>query len=76
MLWATLLSVAIHHGEAADPTLLAWIKTRLDDLLNLGPWTVVIVLGIFITAMPVAVVGFYLLQQRRRVGTDNRQPSP
>jgi len=76
MLWATLLSVSFHHGEVADPTLLEWIKTRLDDLLNLGPWAVVIILGIVIAAIPVGVVAFYLLQQRRQVGRNNRQPSP
>ena len=64
MLWATLLSVAFYHGEVAAPTLLEWIKTRLDDLLNLGPWTVVIILGIVIAAIPVGAVVFYLLQQR------------
>ncbi len=59
------MSVAAHHGEAADPTLLAWIKNRLDELFNLGPWTAVILLGVVIAAIPLSVVGFYLFHRRR-----------
>ena len=59
-----LLSLAAHHGEA-DPILLQWIKDRLDQLLHLGPWVVVALLGLLILAIPVGVVAFYLAQQRR-----------
>ena len=72
MLWALLMSVAAHHGEAADPRLLEWIKDRLDDLLGLSPWTAVVLLGVVIAAIPLGVMGFYLFQQRRQAGSDSR----
>ena len=65
-LWPGLIcKVLSHHGEPADPTLLTWIKHRLDQLLELGPWTVVGVLGVLLVAMPVALVVFYLVQRGR-----------
>lgn len=62
--WTLWLGVARHHGEAADPTLLEWIKGTLDHLLRLGPWTVVLLLGAFIALLPLGLVGFYIWQQR------------
>jgi hypothetical protein len=62
-LFETLLSLAAHHGEA-DPELMAWIKNLLDDIIGLGPWPVVIALGVIILGLPAAVVGVYLVQQR------------
>ena len=62
---AILLSLAFHHGETADPELLVWIKQRLDLLLGLGPWTIVALVAMLIVAFPVALVLFYLLQNRR-----------
>ncbi len=65
MFWGVILSVARHHGEAADPVLLEWIKATLDQILNLGPWTLVALLGSLILLMPLGLVVFYLFQQRR-----------
>ena len=62
---AILLSLALHHGEAADPELLIWIKQRLDLLLGLGPWTIVALVAMLIVAFPVALVLFYVVQNRR-----------
>jgi hypothetical protein len=67
-----LLSVLAHHGEAADPDLLHWIKGVLDHLVVAGPWLAVAVLGLSIVAIPAAVVALYLWQ-RRRGSPDNRQ---
>lgn len=64
--------VAVHHGEA-DPDLLAWIKARLDQLLGMGPWTIVTLLGLLVLAIPLGIVVFYLTQ-RRRAGSPTRQP--
>jgi hypothetical protein len=64
MWWRILLSVASHHGEA-DPALLEWIKGVLDRLIGLGPWVVVILLGLLILMIPLGVIGFYLAQQRQ-----------
>ena len=65
MLWMLFMSVAAHHGEAADPTLLAWIKNRIHELFNLGPWSAVILMGVIIAAIPLSVGGFYLFHRRR-----------
>ena len=65
MPWKVLWSVASHHSEPADPDLLDWIKDFLDSFLGFGPWTVVVLLGLLIVAIPLGVMLFYLLQQRR-----------
>ena len=65
MLPQWLWSVALHHGEAADPDLLEWIKDRLDHVFNLGPWSAVTILALIIMLIPISIVVYYLLQQRR-----------
>ncbi len=65
MSWSILLSALIHHGEAADPALLQWIKETLDHLIGLGPWTVIIIIGFLILLMPLGLIAFYLVQLRR-----------
>ena len=62
---AILMSLALHHGEAADPELLQWIKDLMDQILGLGPWTIVAFVGLLIVAFPTALVLFYVLQNRR-----------
>ena len=51
-----LLPILLHHGEAADPTLLRWIRERMDAILGVGPATIVVVLGVLIVAFPVALL--------------------
>ena len=63
-----LWSMAAHHGEAADPRLLGWIKHLLDQMIGLGPWTVVAGLGFIVVAIPVVVVAIYLIQRGRNPG--------
>ena len=63
-MWSVILTVNAHHGEA-DPALLAWIKDLLDQLIGVGPWTVVVLIGLLILAMPAGLASLYLLQQRR-----------
>ena len=65
MLPKWLWSVAAHHGETADPDLLEWIKDRLDNIFNLGPWTAVAVLALIIVLIPLSIIVIYLIQQRR-----------
>ncbi len=75
--WAILLSAAGHHGEAADPDLLEWIKGFLDHAFDLGPWTVVAILGLLIVSIPVGISAFYLWQQRRsRPTADSPEDRP
>ncbi len=65
-LWPGLIcKVLSHHGEPADPTLLAWIKHRLDQLLDFGPWTVVGVLGLVLVAIPVGLMILFWTQRSR-----------
>ncbi len=72
MLKLIIWSIAAHHSEAGDPDLLAWIKSRLDQLLHLDAWAVVALLGLILLLIPVSVVTLYLVQ-RRRLGFDPRR---
>ncbi len=54
-----------HHGEAADPELLAWIKQLLDHVLGSAGWVVVAIVGLALVAFPIGLILFYLTQQRR-----------
>ena len=76
MLPTWLWSISAHHSEAVDPDLLEWIKDRLDHILNFGPWTIVAGLSVLIILMPVSIIAFYLVQQRRQsaVAPDQREP--
>ncbi len=65
MPWATILSVPLHHGEAADPELLAWIKQLLDQVLGSAGWVVVVIVGLALVAFPIGLVLFYIRQMRR-----------
>jgi uncharacterized membrane protein YcfT len=65
MFLIALLTGFSHHGEAADPHLLKWIKDTLDHLLGVGPWEAILSLGLLIVMIPVIVVAVYVLQQRR-----------
>ena len=60
-----ILPVLLHHSEPADPTLLVWIRERIDAILGLGPATIVLILGALIVAFPVAL-GLWVVIQRRR----------
>ena len=65
MPWPVILSVPRHHGEAADPELLAWIKQLLDHVLGSAAWVIIAVVGLALVAFPVGLILFYLTQQRR-----------
>ena len=62
----SLLPVLLHHSEPADPTLLAWIRDRIDAILGLGPATIVLILGALIVAFPVSLGAWVVIQRRRR----------
>ncbi len=65
MPWATILSVPLHHGEAADPELLAWIKQLSDHVLGSADWVIVATVGLALVAFPIGLVLFYIAQLRR-----------
>ena len=54
-----------HHGEVADPELLAWIKQLLDHVLGSVAWVVAAIVGLALVAFPIGLVLLYLTQQRR-----------
>ena len=60
-----LFQLLAHHSEAAHPDLLDAIKDRLDTIFNVGPTTVVLVLGLVIVAIPIGILLLYALQKRR-----------
>ena len=61
-----LLPILLHHSEPADPTLLQWIRERIDAVLGLGPAPIVLVLGALIVAFPMVLGAFAVIQRRRR----------
>ncbi len=65
MPWPTTVSVPGHHGEAANPELLAWIKQLLDHVLGSAAWVIIAVVGLALVAFPVGLILFYLIQLRR-----------
>ena len=65
MPWPIFLSVPGHHGEAANPELLGWIKQLLDQVLGSAGWVVVAIVGLALVAFPIGLVLFYITQLRR-----------
>lgn len=61
-----LHSLAAHHDEIADPDFLEWLQIQLNHLIQWGPWPVILAVGALTIALPIAIIAFYLYQQRRR----------
>lgn len=55
----------LHQGDAADAELIHWLKDRMDEILGLGPWTMVGAMGAIVIAIPLAIGLFYYYQHRR-----------
>jgi hypothetical protein len=72
---ALLQFILAHQGDSADPELLHWIKDRLDQIVGAGPWLIVGVIIAIMVAIPLSIVLFYLIQQRRQRSAV-RKPSP
>ena len=51
----SLLGSLLHHAEAIDPTLIEWIRQKIDDITGLEPGSIVAILGVVILAFPVAL---------------------
>ena len=60
-----LSSILLHQGDAADPELIHWLKDQMDQILGLGPWVMVSLMGAIVIAIPVAIGVVYFYQQRR-----------
>ena len=58
--------ILLHHSEPVDPTLLQWMRERIDAVLGLGPAPIVLFLGALIVAFPIALGAWVAMQRRRR----------
>ncbi len=65
----------LHHSEAIDPTLMDWIRHKIDDIVGLEPVTIAIVLGAVLATFPI-VLGLFALRARRRLPADPPGPLP
>ena len=54
--------------------MLEWIKHRLDQIFDFGPWTVVVIFGLVLMAIPLAMVAIYLSQRRHLSPAQNDTP--
>ena len=59
-----LLSIAGHHSDVSDPTLLEWIVDKFTDIVNVAPLVVVIVIAVIVVAMPIAIPTLALRARR------------
>ena len=57
--------ILAHQGDSADPELLHWIKDRLDGIFGSDPWVMVVLMGLFILAIPLSIGILYLIQTRQ-----------
>lgn len=57
------LSALTHHSEPGDPVLLGWIKDQIDAMIGVGDFGMVMVLGAVIIAIPLGILGFFMLQR-------------
>ena len=59
------LGLILHHSEYVDPTLIDWIKDKIDQIFGVGPTTIVIVLGLVTVAFPIGLMALALRRARR-----------
>ena len=60
-----LLWVPAHHGEPGDPVLLEWIKHQIDAMSGLGDWALVAISAAIVVAIPIGILGFFVIQRVR-----------
>ncbi|MCH7593164.1 MAG: hypothetical protein IIB27_01475 [Chloroflexi bacterium] len=53
------------HSDYLDPTLLDWIRHKIDDVFGLGPETIVAVFGLMVIAFPIGLMALALRRSRR-----------
>lgn len=61
----TFGSILAHHSEAVDPTLVEWIRHRIDAVVGLDPVAIVLLLGALIVLFPAGLVALVWLERRR-----------
>ena len=62
---ASSLGLLLHHSESVNPTLVEWIKDKIDDIFGLGPATIVVILGALTLAFPIGLMALALRRARR-----------
>lgn len=60
-------STLAHHSEAVDPTLVEWIRHKIDDVLGLDAVSMVLLFGALIVVFPVGLLTLVWFR-RRRIG--------
>jgi hypothetical protein len=60
---ANPVGTLLHHSEPIDPTLWAWLSTKINHVLGLSPGVMVLILGAAIVLFPVVLI---VLVWRRR----------
>ena len=56
-----LLAPFSHHEAPGDPTLFEWIKERIDLLVDLDPFGLVILFGFLVLIVPVLIIFTYVI---------------
>ena len=59
-------AILAHHAEAVDPTLVDWIRHRIDAVIGLEPVAIVVLLGALIILFPVVLM-LIVWRNRRRL---------
>ena len=59
------LIVPLHHEAPGDPTLMEWIKERMDGVIGLEAEAMVVIFGLLVLLIPVGILATYALQRRR-----------
>ncbi len=58
-------SIVAHHSEPVDPTLVEWIRHKIDDVLGLDASVMVLLFGSLIVLFPVILLTLVWFQRRR-----------
>lgn len=58
-------NVLAHHSEAVDPTLVEWIRHKIDDIVGLEANVIVLLLGIVIVLFPLGLLTLVWRQRRK-----------
>jgi hypothetical protein len=62
------LGLILHHSEYVDPTLVDWIKDKIDQLTGVSATTIVVVLGAATVAFPIGLMALALRRAQRGRG--------
>ncbi len=58
-------NILAHHSEAVDPTLVHWIREKIDDIVGLEANAIVLLLGVVIVLFPIGLLTLVWRQRRK-----------